>query len=190
MVDETFNDVAALSDKAASPPPPENIPGSPGSPPPEPENPPVELAALQQELAELKKSLRGILTQETLSGTEQIRCELQSTAAQRDHLHGELKLLQRNNQLQKLASGSGFNDVEFLDFLLQKHQIDPDDNTGATRFLQEFKAANPRYFSLPLKPGSGSRPGTNLHNGVSELPHGANRMAALESMLAGAPEIF
>lgn len=190
MVDETLNTVAVLSDNTVPSPPPVNTPGSPEAPPPGPENAPDTLTALKHEVSELKKSLDGILARQVLPADEQIRRELQHTAAQRDQVHGELKQLQRTTQLQKLADRCGFNDVEYLDFILQKHQVDPIDTAGADRFLQEFKKASPRYFSVPLKPGSGSRPGTSPHQDTKLPPDGANRMAVLESMLAGAPEFI
>jgi hypothetical protein len=178
MVDETLITTVTPGDGAAVSPP---------IPPEAAESPHVaELNALQQEVAELKKSLTQ-LAQSPANSLEQLRQELQTATGQRDQIRNELEQLQRSNQLTQLARTCGFNDVEYLDFLLQKNQIDITDTEAADQFIQQFKTANPRYFSLPVKPGSGSRPNGNR---VSAVTGSGNRMSALESMLADAPEIY
>jgi hypothetical protein len=53
--------------------------------------------------------------------------------------------------------------------------------------MQEFRKSNPRYFALPVKSGSGSRPGNAPVSGATS---NANcRMDALEELLSSAPEI-
>lgn len=148
---------------------------------------PSELQILQQEIAALKKALAD---QTVPSPTETVRMrrELAEIAAQRDSAANELRKIKRSQALADLAVGQHFNDAEYLDFILQKNNIEPDDAEKTSAFLQEFKKDHPRYFSLPVKSGAGSRPGAITES--ASVPAGTNRFDAVEMMLAGAPEIY
>lgn len=181
MVDDLLI-TEALPASEASPSPP---PGQPAeSAAQSPEN---LLNVLQMELKDLKKSFAD-LKRQNLPEIEQVRQQLRETISERDTVAGELNTLRRKNTVSDLAKQYGFTDAEYLDFILQKNQIDPaqDDLTG--KFMQGFKQNHPRYFALPVKPGAGSRPGS-APEGIHAI-HSNNRMDNLEILLSNAPEII
>lgn len=183
MVDES---VIAEADKhydavQLAHPPPENI-STPGN-----ENFGKDaVAELQQEFAELKHAFFNY-TRQNMPEIDRVREELQQTAAERDSSVKELNALKREKQLNILAGDFHFNDVEYLDFILQKNNISPDDTEQISSFMQKFRTSNPRYFILPVKSGAGSRPGNAPEYCRAG---GSKRMDALEMMLSGAPEIY
>ncbi len=142
---------------------------------------------LREELIELKKAFSEFARNQ-LPEAERIRRELADTAAERDAASTELRKLKRTRDLAKLADEQGFNDTEYLDFLLHKHGVDLGDIENGRAFLRDFREGNPRYFNVPLKPGAGSRPES------IGAPHGAagseNGISELEMLLDSAPEIL
>lgn len=182
MVEEMLANEAAPYDGTASP-----------SPPPAPDavnaqldTSPEQLQTLQQELTALKKAFADYSTR-NMPEIEQVKQQLRSATAERDNVAGELEKLRRHNAIKSLAAQYGFTDPEYLDFVLQKNQIAPDKSELADSFMQEFRKSNPRYFALPVKSGSGSRPGNAPVSGAAS---NANcRMDALEELLSSAPEI-
>ena len=140
---------------------------------------------LQQELTELKEAFAGYLKQQKPE-LDHLRNELATATAQRDNTAVELARLQRQNQLEAISGKYGFNDVEYLDFVLTKNNIAPDDKNGVSKFMQHYKNINPRYFTVPVKAGSGSRPGSAPSNTAAS----GGRMDILEIMLSSAPEVF
>ena len=142
---------------------------------------------LHQELAELKRSFAEFARQ-NLPEIDQVRQELAAATAERDSAAGELRQIKRQTQLADLAAKYGFSDVEYLDFVLHKHNIAPDDAEKTTAFMQKFRQSNPHNFILPLQPGSGSRPGA-LPDKRKYSQAGTSRMDEVELMLSGAPEI-
>jgi len=141
---------------------------------------------LQSELQALKNAFSEFARQ-NMPEIEQVKQQLRSATAERDNVAGELEKLRRHNAIKSLAAQYGFTDPEYLDFVLQKNQIAPDKSELADSFMQEFRKSNPRYFALPVKPGSGSRPGNApVHGAASAV---SCRMDALEELLSSAPEI-
>lgn len=168
----------------------------PGADPPAPAIPAVDThgtkgvpensaSDIRSALAEFKQTLTDI-TRKNMPEIEQVRCELQQTAAERDQAAGELKQLKRDNMLKKLAENHGFSDLDYLDFILQKNNIDPADDAPCNDFMQKLKTTHPRYFISPVKSGSGSRPG----NAPMPVSSSRGRMEALEMMLTSAPEVL
>lgn len=179
MVDEKITDAARNG--SASPPPQTDPVNTAGQPPENLWN------NLQQELKELKKSFAD-LKRQGLPEIEQVKQQLLDTVSERDNVAGELRILRRNNSIAALAEQYGFTDKEYLDFVLHKNQIDPEQTDRAAQFMQQFKAEHPRCFALPVKAGSGSRPGAAPHTGIGN--NSGSRMDALENMLNHAREIY
>ena len=143
------------------------------------------VAVLQQEFSALKHAFAEY-TRQNMPEIDRVRAELRQTVAERDNSVSELNTLKREKQLNALAGDYHFNDVEYLDFILQKNNISPDNKEQTAAFMQDFKNRNPRYFILPVKSGAGSRPGSAPR---SVSVQSGSRMDALEMMLSGAPEI-
>jgi hypothetical protein len=181
MVDEKISTDVALPGAASPPPKPEK-------PQRDPAQPTVsgDLNQLREELENLKQSFVEY-TQRDLPEIDRVKQQLQNTALQRDSAANELKELKRKNILRELAGKHGFNDVDYLDFILQKNHIDPDEPELLNGFLEEFRKSNPRFFSLPVKPGSGSRPGGS-RSVAMRSNHG--RLDAVQMMLDSAPELY
>ncbi len=180
MFDESLISDTALP--GADPPAPAIAAVEPNGAKSAPEN---SASDIRSALAEFKQTLTD-LTRKNMPEIEQVRCELQQTAAERDQAAGELKQLKRENMLKKLAENHGFSDLDYLDFILQKNNIDPAENTPCNDFMQKLKTTHPRYFISPVKSGSGSRPG----NAPMQIGNCRGRMEALEMMLTAAPEVL
>ena len=179
MVDEKITTAAHTG--SASPPPT-------GTPANTAVQPPENLwNDLQQELKELKKSFADLKLQ-GLPEIEQVKQQLLDTVSERDNVAGELRILRRSNSIAALAEQYGFTDKEYLDFVLHKNQIDPEQADQTAQFMQQVKAEHPRYFALPVKAGSGSRPGSAPLTGAGGSS--TSRMDALENMLNHAREIY
>ena len=151
-------------------------------PPALPEN---DAASLYREVAELKNAFEQFVSSEK-PAMERLHNELASTSAQRDEAAGELQKLRRSNAVAELAAAYSFGDAEYLDYILYKNRIDPSDTAAAGNFMQNYRAAHPHNFNLPVKSGAGSRP-ESRRSGVYS---GGNRMDALENLLSCAPEII
>lgn len=177
MEDAIFTAEASPPENASASPPPVSTTGENAQ----------SMEQLQGELQALKNAFSEFARQ-NLPEIDRVKQQLRDTAAERDNVAGELKHLRRQNAISSLAAQYGFTDPEYLDFMLQKHQIEPDKNDIANAFMLDLKKSNPRYFALPIKPGSGSRPGNAPVTGGSAM---ANcRMDALEELLSSAPEII
>lgn len=177
MVDETF--IAAAAPPCDPPPP---VP----DPKLQKELPSGNLSDLQHEVAELKRSFAEY-TKKDAPEIERMRQELRNTACERDNHAAELKKLKQNQALNSIAKDYNFNDVEYLEFVLQKNNVQTDDPQAVKNFMQQLKADKPGFFDLPLKSGAGSRPGKapeNIFTGKD-----LKRMDALEMMISHAREI-
>ena len=141
----------------------------------------------QLELLELKQAFQNFSDRENNSLAE-VRSQLQTISSERDTAAAELKKLQRQNALTELAAENNFPDIEYLEFILQKNNIDPADRTQCQDFLEKYKKENPHCVVLPVTPGGGSRPGSNAF--ALTPAAGSGRMEALEVMLSTAPEIY
>jgi len=184
MVDESLIPVAAPP--GADPPAPQDA-ANPANNIPLPDNGNVT-EQLQKEFTELKRAFAEFTSQH-IPGIDQIRQDLAAAAAERDSANGELRRLKRQNCLNDLAGKHGFCDVEYLDFVLDKHNIELEDTEKVNEFMQQLRQNNPRNFVLPLQPGAGSRPGA-LPEKRKYPSAGTSRMDAVELMLSGAPEIY
>ncbi|MBE6367689.1 MAG: hypothetical protein E7052_07265 [Lentisphaerae bacterium] len=134
----------------------------------------------QQELQELKTAFQEF--------TRHNNDEIAVIRSERDSAAAELKAVRRQQALTELAAASNFPDIEYLDFVLQKHHIDPGDPASSSEFLQKFQSEHPYCQFLPITPGAGSRPGQKSMTAVNSAKTG--KMEMLEDMLSGAPEII
>ncbi|MBR7144342.1 MAG: hypothetical protein IKD10_05310 [Lentisphaeria bacterium] len=177
MVDESF--IAA-----EAPPCDTKIPETAEKSPPEPPLP--GKSDLQQEVADLKRAFADYM--HTAPEIDRMRKELHETLQERDNHAAELKKLKQDQSLNSIANDYSFNDVEYLEFILQKNHVQLDDPQAVKSFMQQLKTEKPKFFNLPLKPGAGSRPG----NAVENVFPGGNlkRMDALEIMISNAREII
>ena len=177
MVDESF--IAA-----AAPPCDTPLPVAEKS---SPEAAPPGGNDLQHEIAELKRAFADYMHKD-IPEIDRMRKELHETARERDTHAAELKKLKQDQSLSSIAADYSFNDVEYLGFILQQHQVKLDDPQAVKSFMQQLKADKPRFFNLPLKQGAGSRPGNAPEN---VFPGGKlKRMDALEMMISNAREII
>ena len=177
MVDESF--IAAAAPPCDTPPPVPDLQTTQ-------ELPPDKLSDLQHELSELKRSFAEYMHKD-IPEMDRMRQELHNTACQRDNHAAELKKLKQSQALSTIAKDYSFNDIEYLEFVLQKNSVQTDDPQAVKAFMQQLKADKPRFFDLPLNPGAGSRPGKapeNIFTGKD-----LKRMDALEMMISHAREI-
>ena len=162
---------------------PSSHPGTPpatAAPPPETRDD----ETLNREISRLKQRLKDMENRQ-LPEQERFRRELAEVTAERDNAAGELRQLKRRNAVAELARQHRFNDPDYLDYLLERRGIAPDDPRNTEDFLRKFRGEQPRFFDVELKSGAGSRPGVGSNTPlVSET--GASGIAA---MLADAPEI-
>lgn len=164
-----------------------------GLPPPEPNRLPSPAhageaenrAELIGEIQRLKQHLKEVESRQ-LPEAERFRRELAELTAERDAAAGELRELKRHNAVAGLANAHHFNDPEYLDYLLDRHGIDPGDERATADFLRELRRAQPRFFNVELKSGAGSRPDVGSNHGLTAAG-GTDGIAAL---LADAPEII
>ena len=175
MVDESF--IAAEAPPGGA----DNIPAAAAAP----ESPLPPTAEIQQMFAELKQTLADI--KQSRPQLELMQQELHNTALQRDNHAAELKKIKDAQTLQRIADDYSFNDMEYLEFVLQKNNVQCDDPESVKSFMQELKKSQPRFFNLQLKAGAGSRPGKAAGN----VPPGSElkRMDALEMLISHAREI-
>ena len=165
---------------------------SPNSGPPPPGRPvlpapagnPARDAELVAEIQKLKEHLKKVESRQ-LPEAERFKRELAELTAERDAATGELRELKRRQSVAALAGQHHFNDPEYLDYLLDRHGIDPGDERATADFLRTFRRAQPRFFNVELRSGSGSRPDV-ASNQVLPTAGGADGIVAL---LADAPEI-
>ena len=152
-----------------------------------PQPPLPDRSDLQHEIAELKRAFADYMYKD-LPEIDRMRKELHATAQERDNHVAELKKLKQDRSLNSIANDYSFNDVEYLEYILQKKHIQLDDPQAVKVFMQQLKADKPKFFNLPLKPGAGSRPGNAAENVVPDS--NLKRMDALEFMISNAREII
>ena len=175
MVDESFIAAEAPPGDAVTIPEEQALSESPLPP----------AAEFQQMFAELKQSLAEF--KQSRPELEVVRKELRETALQRDNHAAELKKLKVAQTLQSIADDYSFNDVEYLEFVLQKNNVQCDNPEAVKSFMLELKKSKPRFFNLQLKSGAGSRPGQAVGN--VQIGSGVKRMDALEMLISHAREI-
>ena len=111
MVDESF--IAAEAPPDGNEPVPEK-----GT---LPEAPLPRQAEIQQMLAEMKQTLTEFM-QQSRPELEKMQTILHNTVQERDNHAAELKQIKASQALQNIAADYSFNDVEYLDFILQKNK--------------------------------------------------------------------
>ena len=186
MVDERLITAAASSQDAAAPP--QVPPAQAESSKPEVVSGEKKLAELQAELTALKNAFSEYQLKD-MPEIDRVKNELQLAAEERDQAANELKELKRKQQLELIAGEHHFNDVEYLDFMLHKNNIDLFQNEKITEFMQTLKKSNPRCFTVPLTPGAGSRPYADAGK-ISSGRRSDSRLDVLENMLSTAPVIY
>ncbi len=112
---------------------------------------------------------------------DQLAAERDQLAAERDRIQGELTAIRRSTQVHALADQHGFTDPDYLDYLLDKRSIAPDD-AGAGQFMDELKNRSPKLFRVDLQPGAPA-PAVQEHQEI--LP---DRNAELMRRLENAPD--
>ncbi|MBO5688533.1 MAG: hypothetical protein J6S73_01290 [Lentisphaeria bacterium] len=122
---------------------------------------------------------------ETLATLKQERDRLVSErdqlTAERDRIQGELTAIRRSSQVRELADRHGFTDPEYLDYLLEKRSLAPDD-AGTGSFISDLKNRSPKLFRVDLQPGA---PAPAAPAAASGPP---DRNAELIRRLENAPE--
>ena len=84
---------------------------------------------------------------------DQLAVERDQLTAERDRIQGELTAIRRSARVRTLAEQHGFTDPDYLDYLLDKRSIAPDD-AGAGQFMDELKSRSPKLFRVELQPGA------------------------------------
>ena len=112
---------------------------------------------------------------------ESLRRERDELCAERDRIRNELAALRRGAQVRELAGEHGFSDPEYLDYLLERHALEPD-APEAGEFMSELKNRSPKLFRVDLHPGA---PVPAAPSAPAGLP---DRHAELIRQLENAPE--
>lgn len=84
---------------------------------------------------------------------ETLRLERDQLAAERDSIRAELAGLRRSARIRELAEQHGFTDPDYLDYLLDKKAMAPDDADTAS-FMADLKNKSPKLFRISLQPGA------------------------------------
>lgn len=135
------------------------------SPPPAPAGtaPPEDaFAALQQE-------------------RDQLAAERDQLTAERDRIQSELAAIRRSTRVRALAEEHGFTDPDYLDYLLDKRSLAPEDEQ-AGELIRSLKNSSPKLFRIDLQPGA---PAPAVPAAPEIMP---DRNAELIRRLENAPE--
>ncbi len=92
----------------------------------------------------------GIPEKEELLALRRERDEL---VLERDRIQGELTAVRRRQAIQELAGKHGFSDPDYLDFLLTREKIAPEDD-GVAGFMTGLQERSPKLFRIALHPGA------------------------------------
>lgn len=84
---------------------------------------------------------------------DQLAAERDQLTAERDRIQGELAAIRRSARVRTLAEQHGFTDPDYLDYLLDKRSLAPDD-AGTGSFMDELKSRTPKLFRVDLQPGA------------------------------------
>lgn len=122
-------------------------------------------------------SIRKLLAGETLNALERAElenfdadalCSERDTAlAERDQARGEQQQLQREKQLSAIAGKYQCREVDFLDFLARKNNLDLSDEPACEKFMAQMLRDNPRCFHARIQPGTGEIPASAGNTVVS-----------------------
>ena len=82
-----------------------------------------------------------------------LAAEKEQLTAERDRIQGELSAIRRSNQVRSLAEQHGFTDPDYLDYLLDKRALAPED-AGTHSFMEDLKTRSPKLFRVDLQPGA------------------------------------
>ena len=110
---------------------------------------------LQQEISTLKKELAE-LGDSNLSENSRLLNELKLMTADRDTLSEKLRALSRRSRIEEIARSSGCEEIDYLDFLFGKADVDLADQTAVDALIDELKATHPGCFASQLKSGGGA----------------------------------
>lgn len=82
-----------------------------------------------------------------------LAAERDQLTADRDRIQGELTAIRRSAKVRELAGQHGFTDPDYLDYLLEKRALAPDDGKTES-FINELKNRSPKLFRIDLQPGA------------------------------------
>lgn len=110
---------------------------------------------LQKAISTLKKELAE-LNDSNQSETGRLLNELKMITADRDTLSEKLSALSRRNRIEEIARTSGCEEIDYLDFLCSKAEIDLADQAAVDALIGELKTTHPGCFASQLKSGGGA----------------------------------
>ncbi len=87
---------------------------------------------------------------------ESLHRQLQQALSERDDWQKKFATLRRDHRIAEIARTSGCEEVEYLDFLARKSEIDLDDPAAVETFLAQLRESHPGCFASQLKSGGGS----------------------------------
>ena len=108
---------------------------------------------------------------------------------ERDTSKTELSGMKFNGSVTKLAAKHGFNDAEYLGYLVKQkgEDFDLENETGVTDFMDGLKKESPKLFTVDTKSGAGSGEGGEKVDNEKFVE--AKNKGDINSMLENAPEI-
>ena len=110
-----------------------------------------------------------------------LAAERDQLTADRDRIQGELTAIRRSTKVRELAGQHGFTDPDYLDYLLEKRSLAPED-AETENFISDLKNRLPKLFRIDLQPGA---PVPAVPAAAEILP---DRNAELIRRLENAPE--
>lgn len=81
------------------------------------------------------------------------KAELEEAKASKEATEKEFSTLKRTNSINKLASDNKFKDVEYLDYLVAKANLDLSDDKAVKTFIDSAKKDTPQYFAVDKENG-------------------------------------
>lgn len=124
---------------------------------------------------------------------EGVRNKLNSALHNEELAKSELASMVRRDGVKALAQKYSFTDHEYLDFLLNKKELNLEDSESIDSFMTQLSSENPKFFELEISGGSGSGVDNLIFTPKSSSAVGAGRINStgdIASMLDSAPEFL
>lgn len=142
------------------------------------------ISPLLEQSGELAPEIREQLTALTASCGERDVAELTGLQTELQTLQDEHRALSRRFAVVELAREHRCLDVDYLDYLFERKQLDPADAATRQQFIEELKISSPRLFEAAVRSGSGGvEPASPA---AAAMPY--DRIGALMSELDNAPD--
>lgn len=120
-----------------------------------------ELQAKLESLEDSGKSEIEKAQKELRKQLEKAQKSLEAVTAERDQFKGDLDKAQRSGKIAEIARKYRFKDVDYLDYLAGKSELDLADDDAVAKFASELEKSTPAMFESSAKPGGGTVPGGN-----------------------------